>query len=174
MAHVFRYIGKFRKSTMYINMVVDMLRAAILFCLLTIVPTTAAAQFAPVVRGGCTPHLTDGDSNADGSRRQAPLRLASINTNWDSTRVYRQAVILISFSDQDFKEANPQAFYDSLFNAPGFNKRKGPGCVADISASSRADCSTSSSTFTAPSGSARRRSPTASLPKTRATTAARC
>ncbi len=131
MAHVFRYIGKFRKSTMYINKVVDILRAAILFCLLTIVPTTAAAQFAPVVRGGCTPHLTDGDSTADGSRRQAPLRLASINTNWDSTRVYRQAVILISFSDQDFKEANPQAFYDSLFNAPGFNKRKGPGCVAD-------------------------------------------
>jgi M6 family metalloprotease-like protein len=50
---------------------------------------------------------------------------------WDANRVYRQAVILVSFSDLDFKMDDPQAFYDSLFNFKGFNKGKGPGCVAD-------------------------------------------
>ena len=59
------------------------------------------------------------------------MRLPSLYTRWDSTRIYQQAVILVSFADTDFSLENPQEFYDSLFNSPGYNKRQGPGCVAD-------------------------------------------
>ena len=54
-----------------------------------------------------------------------------MNTDWDSQRTYRQLVILISFSDCDFKSEHARESYDSLFNEPGYNKRSGPGCVAD-------------------------------------------
>lgn len=51
---------------------------------------------------------------------------------WDPTKVYKSAVILLQFSDEPFTIAdNPKAFYDSLFNYPGFNKGEGKGCVAD-------------------------------------------
>ncbi len=88
------------------------------------------SQTWSVVRGNCTPGLSEGDRAATSSPG-GPLRLSSIRTKWDSTRVFRQAVILVSFSDTDFSMENPRETYDSMFNCPGFNKRQGPGCVAE-------------------------------------------
>ena len=64
--------------------------------------------------------------------RQAPLRaLNSLNTEWDSLKVYRSPVLLIQFPDWSFGIDNPKAVYDSIFNSPGYNQMDGPGCVAD-------------------------------------------
>lgn len=46
-------------------------------------------------------------------------------------RLYRVPVILFSFADCDFSCQDPRQFYDDLFNKPGYNLGKGPGCVAD-------------------------------------------
>lgn len=51
--------------------------------------------------------------------------------NWDPDRLYRQLVVLVSFSDLDFKADNPQATYDSIFNERGYNQGDGAGSVAD-------------------------------------------
>lgn len=51
--------------------------------------------------------------------------------DWDPERIYRQAVVLISFSDRDFLMADPAAYYQSLFNERGYNEGYGQGCVAD-------------------------------------------
>ena len=51
--------------------------------------------------------------------------------DFDSTRTYRQAVLLVSFSDMDFLSQDPVGYYNRLFNEPGFNELDGPGCVAD-------------------------------------------
>ena len=50
---------------------------------------------------------------------------------WDPERIYRQAVVLISFSDVDFSMPDPAAYYQRLFNEQGYNEGYGPGCVAD-------------------------------------------
>ena len=104
---------------------------ALLVCLFSLAPSESSAQELRIIRGGCTPHLSDADTTAAAGRHQMPRRLSTPNTQWDAEKVYRQAVILVSFSDKDFSMENPTAFYDSLFNYPGFNKRKGPGCVAE-------------------------------------------
>jgi M6 family metalloprotease-like protein len=51
--------------------------------------------------------------------------------DWDPERIYRQAVVLISFSDRDFLMADPAAYYQSLFNERSSNEGYGQGCVAD-------------------------------------------
>ena len=51
--------------------------------------------------------------------------------DWDPERIYRQAVVLISFSDVDFSMPDPAAYYQRLFNEHGYNEGYGPGCVAD-------------------------------------------
>ena len=59
-------------------------------------------------------------------------RRSRVKTSWDPAKVYPSPVILVSYADQSFSVADdPKAFYDSLFNDPGFNKGVGPGCVAD-------------------------------------------
>ena len=80
-------------------------------------------------RGDCTPLF--GEDSVSAARGLAPRRLPTLYTNWDANRIYQQAVILVSFTDCDFSMQNPHEFYDSLFNYPGFNKRQGPGCIAD-------------------------------------------
>lgn len=50
---------------------------------------------------------------------------------WDPDRIYHQMVVLVSFSDFDFKADDPQATYDSIFNERGYNQGEGVGCVAD-------------------------------------------
>ena len=51
--------------------------------------------------------------------------------DWDANKTYRQAVVLITFADADFSMADPNTFYDRMFNEPGFNEGYGQGCVAD-------------------------------------------
>ncbi len=88
-----------------------------------------AVEAQEVRRGDCTPDVNlSGEALARGAR---PMRLPNINKTWDPEREYRQAVILMSFSDVDFKSENPCEQYDSIFNGKGYNERKGPGSVAD-------------------------------------------
>lgn len=91
-------------------------------------PLCVCAQGGDIRRGNCTPQAFD-DSGA--KTRGVHKALATIKTDWDPQKIYRQPVVLISFSDTDFSMENPREFYDSLFNYAGFNKGKGPGCVAD-------------------------------------------
>ena len=51
--------------------------------------------------------------------------------DFDPQKTYRQPVLLVAFSDLDFSMDNPAAYYNRLFNEPGFNQGGGPGCVAD-------------------------------------------
>lgn len=54
-----------------------------------------------------------------------------IKTDWNSLRIYKSPVILISYSNKPFTIAEPHDFYNSLFNENGFNLGVGKGCVAD-------------------------------------------
>jgi M6 family metalloprotease-like protein len=105
-----------------------MRKVIFLFALLT--SMSVFAQHIEVVRGGCTPE-SEADSQVAARRAARPFRLPAINKEWDAERTYKQLVILISFSDLDFTMDNPREFYDNMFNTPGFNQRKGPGCVAE-------------------------------------------
>ena len=88
-----------------------------------------AAQDVVLRKGDCVPAPNDTVAEARG---QVPVRrLASINTSWDANRTYRQLVILLSFSDKDFKMDNPRQTYDDMLNKAGYNQRQGPGCMAD-------------------------------------------
>ena len=51
--------------------------------------------------------------------------------DWDPQRIYRQLVVLISFSDCDFSMDDPQSYYHRLLNEPGYNEGYGVGSVAD-------------------------------------------
>jgi len=51
--------------------------------------------------------------------------------NWDPQKIYRQAVVLISFADFDFRSDDPVAYYQRFFNEPGYNEGYGLGSVAD-------------------------------------------
>ena len=51
--------------------------------------------------------------------------------NWDPEKKYKVPVVMMSFSDCDFKAEHDLQFYKDLFNTKGFNKRHGAGCVAD-------------------------------------------
>lgn len=96
--------------------------------LLMMLPLCVKAQGGDVIRGNCTPGLSD--DGTDQSRGQRRI-LSVINTDWDPQKVYHQPVVLISFADMDFSLEHPRETYDSIFNEPGFNKGDGPGCVAD-------------------------------------------
>ena len=89
----------------------------------------SSVQAQTFVRGCCTPDVTVDDAAlARGlSRRQLP----AIKRDWNPDRIYRQLVVLVSFSDTDFQMERPRETYDSIFNVAGYNQRFGPGCVAD-------------------------------------------
>ena len=57
--------------------------------------------------------------------------MPSPKKDWDASRIYRQLVILVEFSDSTFTCANPHEYYDRLFNEQGYNEGVGLGCVAD-------------------------------------------
>lgn len=110
---------------------------ALVFILLTLLPQRLSAQGSGVVRGDCTPgelpsplfagtSVTAAETGGAGLRRLPASRMS-----WDSTKVYRQLVILIAFRDVDFQMEDPQAVYDSIFNYEGYNQRQGKGCVAE-------------------------------------------
>lgn len=80
-----------------------------------------------VVKGDCTPDVTDGTAFSRAARR----RLPTINKQWDANKTYHQMVILFSFKDVDFQSDDPKAAYDSILNVNGYNKRDGKGCMAE-------------------------------------------
>ena len=106
------------------------MRISLLLCLLAMLPSVVCSQELNVRRGDCTPHFAESVETVPLPAGR-PMRLPSVSTKWDSTRVYRQAVILVSFADTDFHLENPRETYDSMFNHPGYNQRQGPGCVAE-------------------------------------------
>ena len=65
--------------------------------------------------------------------RASGIKKGALNpyTNWNPEKTYKLPVILMSFSDCDFRAENDLQFYKDLFNKQGFNRRHGPGCVAD-------------------------------------------
>ena len=64
-------------------------------------------------------------------RAATPRRLPALKTEWDSTRTYPVAVVLMQFADRAFSMADPKDFYQRIFNEEGYNEGAGPGCVAD-------------------------------------------
>lgn len=101
----------------------------VIVSLLLVFTSCISLSAQEIRRGGCTPDLNVED--AAPARGAGPRQLRAINTKWDSTRVYRQAVILISYSDTEFQMEHPRETYDSIFNFSGYNQRKGPGCAAE-------------------------------------------
>jgi M6 family metalloprotease-like protein len=106
----------------------EVFKTLVLFFLVCL-PLTAMAQH-DVVRGFCTPDLSETEGSAS-ARSHVMRRLPAINNVWDSTRTYRQLVILLTFLDQDFSMEAPREHYDRMFNEVGYNQRNGVGCVAD-------------------------------------------
>ena len=91
-----------------------------------------------VFAGGIKTHRMRNGSVLRFERHEAVItheslrRLGSLPTDsWDADHVYRVPVILFSFADCDFSCEDPQQFYHRLFNEPGYNLGRGPGCVAD-------------------------------------------
>ena len=63
--------------------------------------------------------------------RRAGTRTSDVRSEWDASRTYRQAVILVNFPDMSFSMPDPVAYYDSLFNMKGYNVNGAHGSVAD-------------------------------------------
>lgn len=103
------------------------MRSLISTILLMMTPLFALAQEGRVIRGNCMPDVNTETT----ATTRAPQKRLTPMTDWDAERTYRQAVVLISFKDTDFSLEDPRATYDSIFNYPGFNRGKGPGCVAE-------------------------------------------
>ena len=68
-------------------------------------------------------------TRGDGTRTRSALDIPSFE--WDPQHIYRQAVVLITFADFDFKKEDPKAFYQQILNEPGYNEGYGVGCAAD-------------------------------------------
>jgi len=102
-------------------------------CLLTLlaIPPALHAQGWGVVRGGCTPGLANSDTINTTRAAYAQKRLKTPTTRWDSSRVYKQLVVLVAYSDTDFSREDPQGDYNKIFNEAGYNEGLGAGCVAD-------------------------------------------
>ena len=115
----------------YINMFSNMVKWFLPFYLFTLLPERAAAQEMIFRRGDCLAE-TEASTPLPGIHKAAQRRhLPSVYKKWDKDKVYRQAVILVSYSDFDFSFNKPRETYDSIFNWPGYNQRAGKGCVAD-------------------------------------------
>ena len=98
------------------------MKAQRLFCMVLLalaVLTVGAQQRRPCLR----------NIPADVAKTRGTLGYPT--EEWDPEHIYRQAVVLISFSDVDFSMPDPAAYYQRLFNEQGYNEGYGPGCVAD-------------------------------------------
>jgi M6 family metalloprotease-like protein len=62
-----------------------------------------------------------------GARRVLPRT----RNDWDSERIYKAPVILMSYSDRDFLPEHDLQFYKDMLGKKGFNPGCGQGCVAD-------------------------------------------
>ena len=119
---------------MMTNRLTGLLSRGVVLSLLALLSLGAQAQTRPAARYNCLSMADDETATeAGGPKNLSPLpaRLPAINTKWDADRIYRQAVVLVSFSDMDFSMDDPQARYNRIFNEPGYNESRGPGCVAD-------------------------------------------
>ena len=117
------------------------MRKIIAILLIAFLPLCLSAQEEEfeVLQGDCLPTGLPQHSYANSSPLLSSRRLPAINDQWDATRVYKQAVILIEFDeltdetsdDTKFSKENPAEYYDRLFNEPGFSERHSKGCIAD-------------------------------------------
>ena len=109
----------------------------LLISLLTLVSLSLSAQDIKIIKGDCMPTAeelsTESVEGGSAAVVKVPKRLPPINSEWDSTRIYHQLVVLIEFDGDStyFHMENPRAAFDRMFNEKGYNQRKGPGCVAD-------------------------------------------
>ena len=93
---------------------------------------SASAQGSGMVRGNCTPSINPDEAmTARGQMQQSALALQQPSKNWDASKVYRQMVILVTFSDKTFTTEDPNQYYNRMFNEPGYNEGAGVGCMAD-------------------------------------------
>ena len=108
-----------------------MRKIRLILSFLTLLSLGLSAQDFKVVRGNCMP-VPENDDVAT-ARAGQPLRLPTPNTNWDSSRVYRQLVILFEFEGDEtyFKSETPRDDYDKMLNEKGYNERNGKGCMAE-------------------------------------------
>ena len=97
------------------------------FYFFTFLPLNLYAQPEAIIRGDCTPDLSEDASTTRGVRRVLPTPTKT----WDASRIYKQMVILVEFSDFSFNREDPREAYDKIFNESGYNERDGAGCVAD-------------------------------------------
>ena len=108
------------------------MRKISIICLLALLlmPLSNHAQREfTLLHGDCLP---DSPDDAMMSHRAGRMKLPAVRTNWNPEKTYRQLVILVEFSDTPFSYASDvSTFYNKMFNEPGFNNDKGPGCVAD-------------------------------------------
>ena len=65
------------------------------------------------------------------ARAMPRRKLPTPTKEWDPERIYKTPVILVAFSDRDFRMENANEYYNNVFNVSGYNEGKGPGCVAD-------------------------------------------
>ena len=116
------------KVRKYINMVEikrisisrGLLLSVLLFYLFTFLPLNASAQRRmPCVR------------NIPTDKAKTRAALDDPSQDWDPQRIYRQAVVLISFADTDFSMDDPAGYYQRVLNERGYNEGYGQGCVAD-------------------------------------------
>ena len=97
-----------------------LLLSVLLFYLFTFLPLNASAQR----RMPCIRHIPTDKAKTRG-------QLGYPNQDWDPQRIYRQAVVLISFADTDFSMDDPAGYYQRVLNERGYNEGYGQGSVAD-------------------------------------------
>ena len=98
----------------------DTLRKIILFAFVLLVAVATSAQ----ERKPCVLNIPTDKAKTRGVL-SCPVQ------DWDPQKVYRQAVVLITFADCDFSMEDPAAYYQRLFNENGYNEGYGLGSVAD-------------------------------------------
>lgn len=111
-----------------------MRQVILLFVLLASLSLSAQEDFQ-IVKGNCLPDLEGGSHRASGRHK-----LPAINKQWDATKTYKQAVVLIEFDeltpedpsdDTKFYKENAAEYYNRLFNEEGFTERHSKGSIAD-------------------------------------------
>ena len=80
-----------------------------------------------LMKGDCMQSFVGEAPSLQGTRRAALNPM----TNWDANKIYKQMVVLFSFSDVDFLETHSKEYYQQVFNEEGYIEREGKGCVAD-------------------------------------------
>lgn len=102
-----------------------MRKITLLLTLLTFTAAAVIAQQRQFLRYDCLAAATD-----DGQSSLSPRRLPTPPSQWDSTRTYPVAVVLVAFADKSFSSEDPIDRYHRMFNEVGYNEGRGPGCVA--------------------------------------------